>query len=401
MGEDRVLYYVTDRKGSRGEPLDDVGVWVASKAAGQQKYFGPFRNDKLTYGKYSFDEDGQPVLCKLDSADSIPIEADSNVFVFVHGFNSQFAVCLEVLSALESAINSGSMKKRKSAQSRDDVIFILYSWPSMGSPFAYMQDECTAQYSYAHFKKFMDEICSRVADRKQIHLVAHSLGCQFVYGYLMNEKAGKGKAAGTVVLSCPDLDYQTVSLEDARRKFSSRIERGYVLVSDVDGPLEISRALHGYTRLGRPAMSSAKSLFWGTFRTGSVKNILSTAAHAPEMFARRAAQRARGGDIDAAWSEANKDKGVAFAKNIQLYDFTLADRLEKSGGHTICVDLIASLFKNGSPPVDWTEETIVKMPDEFVECSIFPYSRTKPLEQGDPELFAFRKLTPATESLET
>ncbi|QQR60071.1 MAG: alpha/beta hydrolase [Candidatus Melainabacteria bacterium] len=132
------------------------------------------------------------------------------------------------------------------------------------SPFAYMQDECSVQFSYPYFKQFMDDLDQ-------------------------NDKLG------TVILSCPDLDYQTVAIDSERKKLSQSFDRGYILVSDIDSPLELSRALHGYTRLGRPALPSAKSLFWGTFGTSSIPNIVSTAAHAPELLARRALRRIQSG----------------------------------------------------------------------------------------------------------
>lgn len=126
----------------------------------------------------------------------------------------------------------------------------------------------------------MDELKAHVSHSSRIHLVAHSLGSQLVYRYLLDQN---------------DLDYQTVAIDSERKKLSQSFDRGYILVSDIDSPLELSRALHGYTRLGRPALPSAKSLFWGTFRTGSIPNIVSTATHAPELLARRALRRIQSG----------------------------------------------------------------------------------------------------------
>ncbi len=221
----------------------------------------------------------------------------------------------------------------------------------MGSPFAYMQDECTAQFSYTHFKQFVDEITALIGSSSRLHFVGHSLGCQLIYRYLLDRDFSKSEAtldntdrendarrskettkgAGTVIFSCPDLDYQTVSIDSEREKFSRSIDRAFILVSDVDGPLELSRALHGYTRLGRPALPSAKSLFWGTFRTGSIPNIISTAVHMPEIIVQRTLKRIACGfrNPDEIWQEENKDKGIEFAENISLYDFTIADRRQR------------------------------------------------------------------------
>ncbi len=408
MPFDSTLYYVTNRKGSKDEPVDSNGQ-KSKVTVARQKYYGPFRNEKLTYGKYTMNGDGEPVLKRINGCADIPLDADSSVLVFVHGFNSSFARFTKVVAKLAETIrsegdagtNPNEVPVRDSTRLQK-LVTIMYSWPSMGSPFAYMQDECSVQYSYAHFKQFIDEITALVGKTSRIHFVAHSLGCQLVYRYLLdrnfkesdNEQAAR--AAGTVIFSCPDLDYQTVSLDSEREMFSRSIDRGYILVSDVDGPLELSRALHGYTRLGRPALPSATSLFWGTFRTGSIPNIISTAVHMPEIIVRRTLKRINCGfrNPDEIWQEENKEKGIEFAGNISLYDFTIADRRQRRIGHSICIELIASLFKNGRPPKDWAEEAIVKVPDEFVECLVIPYARSQPYQEDEHKLFIYTKLTP-------
>ncbi|MGD9680322.1 MAG: alpha/beta fold hydrolase [Candidatus Obscuribacterales bacterium] len=369
--KDRVICFATDRK--------------SESSSRRQKYYGPFRSDKLVFGSYRSIDIGEPRLEHLNGVSAFPIEPDTRVLVFVHGFNSRFDVEAKLMLELSDSIAS------------PDTLLILYSWPSMGSPFAYMQDECSVQYSYSHFKEFLDELSRRLDDPARLHLVAHSLGCQIVYRYIMEKvDAGKGQVAGTVVMSCPDLDYQTVSRDRERQRFAASIERGFILVSDVDAPLEISRALHGYTRLGRPSLSSARSLFWGTFRTGSIPNIISTAAHAPELIARRAIGRIRNGfkDPDKLWQKENKEKGIAFADNVHLYDFTVADVKQRRLGHSVCIELISSLYRNGGPPSEWSEEEVVKMPDEFVECTILPYSRSQPYGEEEQKLFLYKRVSP-------
>lgn len=345
------------------------------------------------------------MLERLPGCAALPLGANTDVLVFVHGFNSPFARVTKLVGKLAETIGSDAGADgdhNRGGTVRQELVTIMYSWPSMGSPFAYMQDECSVQYSYAHFKQFVDEITTLVGNTSRIHFVAHSLGCQLVYRYLLDRNftqlatARSARAAGTVIFSCPDLDYQTVSLDSEREMFSASIDRGFILVSDVDGPLELSRALHGYTRLGRPALPSATSLFWGTFRTGSIPNIISTVVHMPEIIVRRTLKRikCRFRNLDEIWQEENRDKGIQFAENITLYDFTIADRRQRRIGHSICIELIASLFKNGCAPKDWTEEATVKVPDEFVECILIPYVRHQPYQEDEHKLFIYKKLTP-------
>lgn len=379
---EQMLYYATNRKGSKDEPSTD-GEIKSAGFTGRQKYYGPHRKESVTYGQITAAETGFPSLKCLNSVKDISIESNTDVLIFVHGFNTKFETSMLILQALATAV----MNKKESER---NITFMMYSWPSMGSPFAYMQDECSVQYSYPYFKQFMDELKAQVSDSSKIHLVAHSLGSQLVYRYLLDHD----DKLGTVILSCPDLDYQTVAIDSERQKLSQSLSRGYILVSDIDSPLELSRALHGYTRLGRPALPSAKSLFWGTFRTGSIPNIVSTAAHAPELLARRALRRIQSGfrNPDKVWQEENIDKGIEFAENIKLYDFTMADRKKRAWGHSICIDLVSSLFLTDTPPIEWSEEVIVKIPDEFVECSIFPYARSTPYKSDEQKIFRYSRL---------
>ncbi len=398
MGAERTLYYATNRKGSRNEPGRALN---AQSSFGRQEFFGPHRSETLTYGSYCMNGGNKPTLERLSGGDSIPVDDESDVLIFVHGFNCQFATDMDCLAELSEALQNQNGISTEGSNRK--FVSILYSWPSMGSPFAYMQDECSAQFSYTHFKEFLNGIRKRIADSSNIHIVAHSLGCQLIYRYLLDgevsstaQESKKSSKVGTVIFSCPDLDYQTVSIDIEREKLAKSIERGFILVSDVDSPLELSRALHGYTRLGRPALPSSKSLFWGTFRTGSIANIVSTAAHAPEIIARRAITRLASGfrDPDKVWQEENRHRGIEFSSNIKMYDFTIADKGEKRMGHTLCIPLIVSLLSNGCPPHDWSEETIVKIPDEFVECTLVPYARSKPYENDNHRLFNYQKLTP-------
>lgn len=382
VSSNKHLYYVTNRKES-----SPAGLRFEPGKSGQRyRFFGPHRSQDLAVGQFTIDHD-EIVLTKIAGIESIEITPDSRVVVFVPGYNTRFADSLRVLNQLQQALLSTS-----------DLVCILFSWPSMGSAFAYMQDECSVQFSYPHFKQLVDSIAKRVSSHSQISLVGHSLGCQLVHRYVLDRAAREAKSAGMVVLASPDIDYQTATLESERLKFSAGIDSGFILVSDVDGPLEVSRSLHGYTRLGRPSLSTMRSLFWGTFRTGSLSNIFSTLAHVPIFLMEQAVRWVKCGlkDPDQIWQEQNQGNGIAFADNISLFDFTRADRMQRRFGHTICVDLVASLLSSGSPPAGWDQRTIVKIPDEYGyrECFLLPYSRHNPYGQDQVTLFSYRQLIP-------
>ncbi len=103
MSFDCTNYYVTDRKGSKDEPVDGDGQKPAVSVA-RQKYYGPFRNEKLTYGKYTMNGNGEPLLERITGCAELPLDASTDVLVFVHEFNSPFARYTKVVAELAEAI---------------------------------------------------------------------------------------------------------------------------------------------------------------------------------------------------------------------------------------------------------------------------------------------------------
>jgi hypothetical protein len=96
---------------------------------------------------------------------------------------------------------------------------------------------------------------------------------------------------------------------------------------------------------------------------------------------------------DDIWQRENADKGVEFAKNIELIDFTNADRRLLRSGHSICTDLIGSLLAAGEPDkAKWQLQPVVKVPDEYRECMTFPYRCCNPYKFDNPPIFTFQKM---------
>ena len=67
------IYYVTDRKGAPDEPLLQVEAHPKI-CARKQHFYGPFRQNYVTYGKADFD--GRWQLEKLEGLSRIPIQSD-------------------------------------------------------------------------------------------------------------------------------------------------------------------------------------------------------------------------------------------------------------------------------------------------------------------------------------
>jgi len=398
--KERTVYYATDRMGGRGEPTL-TGTSKCKDCHRRQPFYGPYRRQQLVYGSAKV-LSTHPSSFSVKSSNSLDIDSNATVLVFVHGFNCKFVHALEIAQKL-----ADDLENRNSENIARPVIPVIFSWPSMGSKFAYMQDECSSEWSYSDFRLFMDELRSRINDPRRLIIVAHSMGSRLVHRYLLEQEflsqknsllktsdgTGITSVARAVVLSSPDIDYQTACESKARELLSSSvIDNAYILISDIDSPLELSRSLHGYTRLGRPALPSATSVFWGTFRTGSLANIFSTLAHSPALLVQRGVRQVTAGfrSPDEIWIEQNLSKAIPFAPRVKLIDFTIQDRLRRSTGHSICTDLISGLISDGTNAFD-CDDTI-KSPDVYRECMLFPFKCIDPYAEEKPPVFAVKRI---------
>lgn len=378
------VYFVTDRK-----PCAPVHGIFHANCDGAQKFFGPYRSAIISTGCFTVNRHSktdQQHFVRSREVKEIPADGGT-ALVFVHGFNSKFDHYLDVVDELAEML-------RAYPEYQKGFTPILYSWPSMGSPFAYMQDECSSQWTYPKFQSFMRNLRQQRFDR--IVLVSHSLGSQIVYRYLM-ETPNDDHKIDRVIFSSPDIDYQTFADDLFGDKvLLSKANKVYVLVSDVDIPLELSRSLHGYTRLGRPSLSSTTSAFLGMFRTGSIRNIFASTCHLPELYGKDILFRLahHGESSDTYWASKNSSEYVEDPK-ISFYDFTEADKRRKflhitPFGHSICSDLIASLIATNTLPQNYTTTDIVKVPDYYKSCTVIPWKSCSPYEDKSDSRNSFR-----------
>ncbi|MGH6932146.1 MAG: alpha/beta hydrolase [Dongiaceae bacterium] len=163
---------------------------------------------------------------------------DKSLFVFVHGYNLDFA---------ESA--------RRAAQMANDLLWdgvaLLYSWPSRGNADDYWTDERAALDSAADLAAFLDLIAAYSGAAK-LHLVAHSMGNIPTLAALARHAEGTG-ATGVplideLIVAAPDVDAAEFSGLIQRVAPSAR--RSTLYVSENDDALKLSGVLHGRPRAG-------------------------------------------------------------------------------------------------------------------------------------------------------
>jgi esterase/lipase superfamily enzyme len=131
-----------------------------------------------------------------DVAGMVSASPGKEAFVFVHGYNVSFE---------DAAI--------RTAQLAYDFGFkgapILYSWPSRGSLFGYLDDEQSVEQTAGSLKQLLEDVAAN-SGATTVHLIAHSMGNRALLPVLAQLAADPqfknfGKF-GTVVFAAPDVD---------------------------------------------------------------------------------------------------------------------------------------------------------------------------------------------------
>ena len=167
-------------------------------------------------------------------------DARREAFVFVHGFNVEFA---------EAAWRVGQMKA--------DLDFagpaVMYAWPSHGmpDPINYLRDQRAARKSRGHLMRFLETVALRSgADR--IHVIAHSMGNELLVpalAALREDPRLPTPLFQELILAAPDIDAD-VFRDTIAAKLERAAERTTIYASDHDAALLASVALNNTLRLG-------------------------------------------------------------------------------------------------------------------------------------------------------
>ncbi len=157
--------------------------------------------------------------------------SDDGLFVFVHGYNVGFA--------------KGA---KRTAQMAYDMNFtglpIYFSWPSRGSPGAYVADSAAVEYSARHLLAFLRNLVERGGGRP-IHLVGHSMGNRALVDALeLFGLAHDGAPVfSQIIFAAPDVDADVFAQQIST--IAPLAERLTLYTSDADLALTTSRKLHG------------------------------------------------------------------------------------------------------------------------------------------------------------
>jgi esterase/lipase superfamily enzyme len=219
------------------------------------------RADRVRFGRFSPPETIKPA--KGDKQLVVPVALqpedawwdglrdaanlrNGRVLLYVHGYREKLQ------TTARDAVQIGTM-------SNFDGPIIHYSWPSQGNLLSYAVDETNMYWDQRNFRNFLTKL-ARTEWVKEIVIVSHSLGARLVtpaveYVDRTSTNADSSNISN-IILASPDVDREDFERDIAEEVLAARRvnndRRVTVYASLSDRALAVSRAVHGYPRLGSP-----------------------------------------------------------------------------------------------------------------------------------------------------
>ena len=219
------------------------------------------RADRVRFGRFSPPETIKPA--KGDKQLVVPVAfqpedawwdglrdaanlRNGRVLLYVHGYREKLQ------TTARDAVQIGAM-------SNFDGPIIHYSWPSQGNLLSYAVDETNMYWDQRNFRNFLTKL-ARTEWVKEIVIVSHSLGARLVtpaveYVDRTSTNADSSNISN-IILASPDVDREDFERDIAEEVLAARRvnndRRVTVYASLNDRALAVSRAVHGYPRLGSP-----------------------------------------------------------------------------------------------------------------------------------------------------
>lgn len=165
---------------------------------------------------------------------------DSDVLLFVHGFNYSFDESLEITLRL---VERTGIK----------AVPVAYSWPSQGKISAYGSDYDRNEWTIDHLQSFIRELVEALPHGAVLHIVAHSMGNRAVLWALARLHLPE-QHLGQLIMIAPDVDAEIFADLVER---SGPFQRRTLYVSRHDLALQTS----GWLRSSAPRAGDARKQF--------------------------------------------------------------------------------------------------------------------------------------------
>jgi esterase/lipase superfamily enzyme len=189
-----MVLFATDRVPGSQQPITFLSEM---NLAGTGMSYGAKCEDPVTTGESTCDEPAwlrgkSPHWLQEEQFLTAIRDANSDVVLFVHGFNYSFEESLQI--ALR-------MVQRTDVQ----AIPVAYSWPSQNRVSAYGVDYDRNEWTIEHLIDLIQAIVNTLPEGKVLHIVAHSMGNRAVLAALARCHLPPQKL-GQLVMIAPDVD---------------------------------------------------------------------------------------------------------------------------------------------------------------------------------------------------
>jgi predicted alpha/beta hydrolase family esterase len=219
------------------------------------------RSDRVRYARFAPPQTIKPVKGDKDIIVPLAFQPENDwwdglrdaanrrkgrVLLYVHGYRETFP-------------SSAKDTVQMAALTQFDGPIIQYSWPSQGNLLSYAVDETNMYWDERNFRNFLTKL-AREDWVKEIVIVSHSLGARLVIPAVEYVDRSSTNADSSnisnIILASPDVDREDFERDIAEEVLAARRvnndRRITVYASLNDKALAVSRALHGYPRLGSP-----------------------------------------------------------------------------------------------------------------------------------------------------
>ncbi len=220
-----------------------------------------YRGDRMRFGRFAAPRDVEiagkkqfrtPMAFQQEGDWWQALQAETDrrhgrVLLYVHGYRETFETTSK--DAAQIARMTGF-----------DGPVIEYSWPSQGKVLGYGVDETNMYHDVRNFRDFLRSLADK-AWVKEIVIVSHSLGARLVIPAIgsadrLSRRAERTGNISNIILASPDIDRETFERDIVEEVLApDRVALGRritVYASLKDKALAVSRAVHGYPRLGSP-----------------------------------------------------------------------------------------------------------------------------------------------------
>lgn len=278
---------------------------------------------------------------------------DGTIMVFAHGYDESFNKSLQDTALIASELE-GQMPGQP-------VLPIAFSWPSFDSTKDYSADEANLEWSKKSFNDLMSRLLVAKKPETKLVIVGHSMGCRLIFDLLKLPEVYKKPLIDKIILSSADCDYYQAldDIPDLEQMVKDKI---YVIVSERDGPLLTSQALHKMPRLGKPTETYTNDTSLASKLSDVTSNPLLKSLINNAGTVLLPTQNVQHPEL-ATWLSANPNLSQELGVKSEFYDVSDLADFQSELGHRLSWPVIARLLTPSASLAPLACDVIHKLPE--------------------------------------